>query len=63
MLMKNSVSSSVGEDSLGPHDNVFYLKLELTPAWAKQHTHQTQEPFTRCVYRQLLIHTNVFVFF
>lgn len=60
MLMKNSVYSSVGEDSLGPHDNVFYLKLELTPAWAKKQTHQTQEPFIRCVYGQLLIHTNVF---
>lgn len=48
MLMKNSAEPSVGEDSLAPNDNVFYLKL--APTWAEQQTHQNQEPFMRCVY-------------
>lgn len=60
MLMKNSADSSVEDDSLGPNDNIFYLKLELTPTWAKQQTHQNQEPFIRCVYVKLLVYSNGF---
>lgn len=58
MLMKNSADSSVGEDSLGPNDKIFYLKLELTPTWAKHQTYQNQEPLIRCVYVKLLIYAN-----
>lgn len=46
MLMKNSADSEVGEDSLGPNDNIVYLKLQ---AWTKQQTHQNKELFMRCV--------------
>lgn len=49
MLMKDSLASSNPEDSLAPNDTLVYLKLEHTPAWAQQHTHQSQELFTRCV--------------
>ncbi|KAJ4948333.1 hypothetical protein JOQ06_019868 [Pogonophryne albipinna] len=49
MLMKNSLASSNPEDSLTPNDTLVYLKLEHTPAWAQQHTHQSQELFTRAV--------------
>lgn len=62
MLMKNSADSSVGEDSLGPNDNIFYLKLKLMPTWARQQTHQNQEPFIRCVYVELLIYANYLFF-
>uniref|UniRef100_H3D8M0 DNA-directed DNA polymerase n=1 Tax=Tetraodon nigroviridis TaxID=99883 RepID=H3D8M0_TETNG len=55
MLMKNSVDSCIGEGSLGLNDNVLYLKLELTPTWAKQQTHQNQEPYIRDLLLQVLL--------
>ncbi|XP_018560666.1 DNA polymerase nu isoform X2 [Lates calcarifer] len=54
VLMKNDLDCSVPEDSLGPNDSLVYLKLEQTPAWAQQHTHQSQELFTRDMLLQVL---------
>ncbi|TNN72010.1 DNA polymerase nu [Liparis tanakae] len=48
VLMKNNLDRSAPEDSLEPNDWLVYLKLEHTPAWAQQHTHQSQELFTKC---------------
>ncbi|XP_056299250.1 DNA polymerase nu [Pseudoliparis swirei] len=47
VLMKNKLDRSAPEDSLEPNDCLVYLKLEHTPAWAQQHTHQSQELFTK----------------
>ncbi|XP_034532138.1 DNA polymerase nu isoform X3 [Notolabrus celidotus] len=54
VLMKNNLDCSTQEDSLGPKDSLVYLKLEHTPAWAQQHTHLSQERFTRDVLLQVL---------
>eukprot|EP00066_Takifugu_rubripes_P028942 XP_011618208.1 PREDICTED: DNA polymerase nu isoform X2 [Takifugu rubripes] len=51
MLMKSSADSEVGEDSLGPNDNIVYLKLQ---AWTKQQTHQDKELFMRDLLLQVL---------
>ncbi|KAM8900468.1 LOW QUALITY PROTEIN: DNA polymerase nu [Spinachia spinachia] len=47
VLVKNNSDGSTPEDPLGPDDSLVYLKLELTPAWAQQHTQQSKELFTR----------------
>lgn len=49
MLLKKSADSSIADDSLGPNEILVYLKLDHTPTWTQQHTHQNQEVFTRCV--------------
>ncbi|XP_070786310.1 DNA polymerase nu [Enoplosus armatus] len=54
VLMKNNLDCSAPEDSLGPNDSLVYLKLEHTPAWAQQHTHQSQELFSRDMLLQVL---------
>ncbi|XP_074518459.1 DNA polymerase nu [Halichoeres trimaculatus] len=54
VLMKNNLDCSTPEDSLGPNDSLVYLKLEHTPAWAQQHTHLSQERFTRDMLLQVL---------
>ncbi|XP_047433521.1 DNA polymerase nu [Mugil cephalus] len=54
LLMKNDLCCSALEDSLGPNDSLVYLKLEHTPVWAQQHTHQGQELFTRDMLLQVL---------
>uniref|UniRef100_A0A8C2X349 Polymerase (DNA directed) nu n=1 Tax=Cyclopterus lumpus TaxID=8103 RepID=A0A8C2X349_CYCLU len=54
VLMKDNLDCSTPEDSLEPNDSLVYLKLEHTPAWAQQHTHQSQELFTRDMLLQVL---------
>ncbi|XP_037613761.1 DNA polymerase nu isoform X3 [Sebastes umbrosus] len=61
VLMKNSLDHSTPEDSLGPNDSLVYLKLEHTPAWAQQHTHQSQELFTRDMLLQVLSRSQLVV--
>ncbi|XP_041821653.1 DNA polymerase nu [Chelmon rostratus] len=61
VLMKNSLDCSTPEDSLGPSDSLVYLKLEHTPAWAQQHTHQSQELFTRDILLQVLSRSQLVV--
>ncbi|KAG7241560.1 hypothetical protein INR49_025480, partial [Caranx melampygus] len=61
ILMKNDLDGSSTEDSLGPNDNLVYLKLERTPAWAQQHTHQSQELFTRDMLLQILSRSQLVV--
>ncbi|XP_045921713.1 uncharacterized protein LOC123981106 isoform X5 [Micropterus dolomieu] len=61
ILMKNNLDCSLPEDSLGPNDSLIYLKLEHTPAWAQQHTHQSQELFTRDMLLQVLSRTQLVV--
>ncbi|XP_060887992.1 DNA polymerase nu [Labrus mixtus] len=52
LLMMNNLSSP--ENSFGPNDSLVYLKLEHTPAWAQQHTHQSQALFARDMLLQVL---------
>lgn len=54
MLMKNSADSKVGEDSLGPKDNIVFLNLKTL---AKQQMYQNQGLLIRCVlvYVELLV--------
>lgn len=54
MLMKNSADSKVGEDTLGPKDNIVFLNLKTL---AKPQMHQNQGLFLRCVpvYVELLV--------
>lgn len=52
MLMKNSVDSKVGEDSLGPKDDIVFLNLKTL---AKQQMHQNPGLFIRYVYVELLV--------
>lgn len=47
--MKKDLFSGTPENTLNPQDSLVYLKLEHTPLWAQQHTHTTQELFTRSV--------------
>ncbi|CAJ1086006.1 DNA polymerase nu [Xyrichtys novacula] len=54
VLMKNNLDCSTPADSLGPNDSLVYLKLEQTPAWAQQHTPQSQQLFTRDMLLQVL---------
>uniref|UniRef100_A0AAQ5Z1Z5 DNA-directed DNA polymerase family A palm domain-containing protein n=1 Tax=Amphiprion ocellaris TaxID=80972 RepID=A0AAQ5Z1Z5_AMPOC len=54
ILMKNDLSCSTSEDSLGPNDDLVCLKLEHTPAWAQQQTHPSQELFARDMLLQVL---------
>ncbi|KAK5893419.1 hypothetical protein CgunFtcFv8_006292 [Champsocephalus gunnari] len=61
MLMKDSLASSNPEDSLAPNNTLVYLKLEHTPAWAQQHTHQSQELFTRDMLLQVLSRSQLVV--
>ncbi|XP_042368648.1 DNA polymerase nu [Plectropomus leopardus] len=61
VLMKNNLDHSTPEDSFGPNDSLVYLKLEHTPAWAQQHTHQSQELFTRDMLLQVLSRTQLVV--
>ncbi|KAF3837165.1 hypothetical protein F7725_004629, partial [Dissostichus mawsoni] len=61
MLMKNSLARSNPEDSHAPNDTLVYLKLEHTPAWAQQHTHQSQELFTRDMMLQVLTRSQLVV--
>ncbi|XP_044039519.1 uncharacterized protein LOC122870015 isoform X1 [Siniperca chuatsi] len=61
VLMKTNLDCSTPEDSLGPNDSLVYLKLEHTPAWAQQHTHQSQELFTRDMLLQVLSRTQLVV--
>ncbi|KAK5858675.1 hypothetical protein PBY51_002796 [Eleginops maclovinus] len=61
ILMKNSLARSNPEDSLAPNDSLVYLKLEHTPAWAQQHTHQSQELFTRDMLLQVLARSQLVV--
>ncbi|XP_071315801.1 uncharacterized protein [Trachinotus anak] len=61
VLMKNDLDGSTPEDSLGPNDVLVYLKLEQTPAWAQQHTHQGQQLFTRDMLLQVLSRSQLVV--
>uniref|UniRef100_A0A3B4TUH8 DNA-directed DNA polymerase n=2 Tax=Seriola dumerili TaxID=41447 RepID=A0A3B4TUH8_SERDU len=61
VLMKNDLDGSTPEDSVGPNDSLVYLKLERTPAWAQQHTHQSQELFTRDMLLQVLSRSQLVV--
>ncbi|XP_059211206.1 DNA polymerase nu [Centropristis striata] len=61
ILMKNNPDCSTAEDSLGPNDTLVYLKLEHTPAWAQQHTHHSQELFTRDMLLQVLSRSQLVV--
>ncbi|XP_073330734.1 DNA polymerase nu [Pagrus major] len=61
MLMKNDLDGRTPEDSLGQNDSLVYLKLEHTPAWAQQHTHQSQELFTRDMLLQVLSRSQLVV--
>ncbi|XP_069375239.1 uncharacterized protein [Paralichthys olivaceus] len=55
LMIWNDLERSTVEDSLGPNDSLVYLKLsEQTPAWAQQHTLQSQELFTRDMLLQVL---------
>ncbi|XP_034425316.1 DNA polymerase nu isoform X3 [Hippoglossus hippoglossus] len=55
LMIGDHLDRSTAEDSLGPNDSLVYLKLsEQTPAWAQQHTLQSQELFTRDVLLQVL---------
>ncbi|XP_029382792.1 DNA polymerase nu [Echeneis naucrates] len=54
VLMMNDLDGRTPEDSLQPNDSLVYLKLEHTPTWAQQHTHQSQELFTRDMLLQVL---------
>ncbi|XP_028285604.1 DNA polymerase nu [Parambassis ranga] len=59
VLMKNNLNCSTPEDSLGPNDSLVYLKLEHTPAWAQQQTHQSQDLFTRDMLLKILSHSEL----
>ncbi|XP_068443598.1 uncharacterized protein [Clinocottus analis] len=61
VLMKNNLDRSAPDDSLEPNDSLVYLKLEHTPAWAQQHTHQSQELFTRDMLLQVLSRSQLVV--
>ncbi|XP_075948320.1 DNA polymerase nu [Anarhichas minor] len=61
VLMKNNPDGGTPEDSLEPSDGLVYLKLEHTPAWAQQHTQQSQELFTRDMLLQVLSRSQLVV--
>ncbi|XP_070711310.1 DNA polymerase nu [Pempheris klunzingeri] len=61
VLMKNNLNCSTPDYSLGANDSLVYLKLEHTPAWAQQHTHQRQELFIRDVLLQVLLRSQLVV--
>ncbi|XP_037336758.2 DNA polymerase nu [Pungitius pungitius] len=61
VLLKNHPDGSTPEDLLGPNDSLVYLKLELTPAWAQQHTQQSKDLFTRDMLLQVLSRSQLVV--
>ncbi|KAM6960389.1 DNA polymerase nu [Tautogolabrus adspersus] len=63
LLMMNNLNRSSPENSFGPNDSLVYLKLEHTPAWAQQHTHQSQALFTRDMLLQVLSGSQLVVCF
>ncbi|XP_053272666.1 DNA polymerase nu [Pleuronectes platessa] len=55
LMIGEHLDRSTAEDSLGPNDSLVYLKLsEQTPAWAQQHSLQSQELLTRDMLLQVL---------
>ncbi|XP_040887738.1 DNA polymerase nu [Toxotes jaculatrix] len=61
VLMKNDLDLSTPQDSLGSNDSAVFLKLDQTPAWAQQQTHQSQELFTRNMLLQVLSRSQLVV--
>nr|XP_020495986.1 DNA polymerase nu [Labrus bergylta] len=61
LLMMNNLSCSSPENSFAPNDSLVYLKLEHTPAWAQQHTHQSQALFARDMLLQVLSRSQLVV--
>ncbi|XP_053715273.1 DNA polymerase nu isoform X3 [Synchiropus splendidus] len=63
ILLKYDLNAVIPEDTVGPEDELVYLKLEQTPLWAQQHSDNKTQLFSRDMLLKVLSRTKTVVCF